>query len=280
MPDYLIDARISKLPVTSLRDFLKSSGKCLDDELSRATTKFALISLAENKQIELEPLLANIVARPGGSPANTGRKSSADPAPASGLANLFGWFTAPADSRTVEQKKSSSSLAVQAREGATAAANAAAEAQAGAEKIARQTATRAAEKAAAEAAIAQQAAEEALRTAKAMEATIAEKKAVAEAEAAAQKARAEAEEKAASEISETEVPAHNAEAVREEAEARAAEAALAAEAFAAAKAAELAEVSRNFHETRAALAEGGTSSRPRRSPLPPPVPRRPRRRRR
>ena len=90
MPDYLIDARISKLPVTSLRDFLKSSGKCLDDELARATTKFALISLAENKQIELEPLLANIVARPGGSPANTGRKSSGDPAPASGLANLFG----------------------------------------------------------------------------------------------------------------------------------------------------------------------------------------------
>ena len=45
--DYLSDERIGKLTSERLRQHLASSGKCTPDELTRATTKFALVSIAE-----------------------------------------------------------------------------------------------------------------------------------------------------------------------------------------------------------------------------------------
>ena len=153
MTDYLADSRVGKLTLTSLKDYLVASKKCPDEELARANTKFALISLAEASKVELEPLLANIVLTPRKSP---GRKDAG---------NFFGWFSAPSAATPEEPKDL-----------AAKAAKAASSARAGAEKAARQAATWAAENAAAEAARAQQAAEEALRTAKAMEASIAAKK--------------------------------------------------------------------------------------------------------
>ena len=56
-PDYLADARVVKLPIERLREFVSTRGGCSENELSRATTKFALISLAEEKGVDLEEVL-------------------------------------------------------------------------------------------------------------------------------------------------------------------------------------------------------------------------------
>ena len=65
-PDYLADARTGRLPLDRLRGFLESSGKVTREELAAAETKFALISLAEDKHIDLEPLLAGLGPTPDG----------------------------------------------------------------------------------------------------------------------------------------------------------------------------------------------------------------------
>ena len=54
--DYLADVRTGKMPVERLREFLRSSGSFSDAELTRASTKFALVNLAEAKSVDLEPL--------------------------------------------------------------------------------------------------------------------------------------------------------------------------------------------------------------------------------
>ena len=50
-PDYLADVRVGKLHIERLKNFVRASGTCTNEELSRATTKFALISLAEAKSV-------------------------------------------------------------------------------------------------------------------------------------------------------------------------------------------------------------------------------------
>ena len=59
-PDYLADVRVGKLHIERLKNFVRASGTCTNEELSRATTKFALISLAEAKSVGLAELLSSI----------------------------------------------------------------------------------------------------------------------------------------------------------------------------------------------------------------------------
>ena len=59
-PDYLADVRVGKLTIERLKNFVRASGTCTKEELARATTKFALISLAEAKSVDLAELLSSI----------------------------------------------------------------------------------------------------------------------------------------------------------------------------------------------------------------------------
>ena len=60
--DYLTDARIGKLPFMKLKKFLSDNGVDAK-EMSSASTKFALVAIAEKKEIALEPLLDEIGPR-------------------------------------------------------------------------------------------------------------------------------------------------------------------------------------------------------------------------
>ena len=60
--DYLTDARIGKLPFMKLKKFLSDNGVDAK-EMSSASTKFALVAIAEKKEIALEPLLDELGPR-------------------------------------------------------------------------------------------------------------------------------------------------------------------------------------------------------------------------
>ena len=62
-PDYLADVRVGKLHIERLKNFVRASGTCTKEELSRATTKFALISLAS---MSPSPLKLSTMVRPSG----------------------------------------------------------------------------------------------------------------------------------------------------------------------------------------------------------------------
>ena len=58
-PDYLGDRRLASVKVPELREFLTSKG--LEKSLvAAASTKFALVSLAEDKAVDLEELLSTV----------------------------------------------------------------------------------------------------------------------------------------------------------------------------------------------------------------------------
>ena len=58
MPDYLTDARIKKVPFTKFKSFLQEKGAPKAD-LFAASTKFALVAVAEKHSIKLEPRRRN-----------------------------------------------------------------------------------------------------------------------------------------------------------------------------------------------------------------------------
>ena len=59
-PDYLTDARLLKVQFTSLKKFVKEKECVPDRSLWVANTKFALVCLAEQWNIALEPILEKI----------------------------------------------------------------------------------------------------------------------------------------------------------------------------------------------------------------------------
>ena len=65
--DFLADPRTGRLPVERLNQFLADSGQCSSQELQQATTKFALVSLAEAKGVDLEAALVHIPPTPASS---------------------------------------------------------------------------------------------------------------------------------------------------------------------------------------------------------------------
>ena len=85
--DYLADSRTGRLPIASLKQHLARSGKCTSAELVQATTKFALVSLAEAKDVDLEEVLADIPPSPlpssarrrAGGKTQTAAKATASP---------------------------------------------------------------------------------------------------------------------------------------------------------------------------------------------------------
>ena len=76
--DYLTDSRVGNVTFMQLKKFLKDGG-VEQKELFAASTKFALISLAERKELSLEPLLAEFGAAPPAAAAQPA--AAAPPAP-------------------------------------------------------------------------------------------------------------------------------------------------------------------------------------------------------
>ena len=58
MPDYLIDARMKRVPYMKLKGFIAENLAANSFDLFAASTKFALIVLAEKHSIKLEPYAA------------------------------------------------------------------------------------------------------------------------------------------------------------------------------------------------------------------------------
>ena len=70
--DFLADPRMGRLPIDKLKKHLVGSNLFPAADLEQATTKFALVSLAESKGMDLEVLLKDIVPTPASSQRRRG----------------------------------------------------------------------------------------------------------------------------------------------------------------------------------------------------------------
>lgn len=59
-PDYLADARMAKVQLDTLSSYVRQTGAFTPEEVADCATKFKLVTLAEEKRVDLEPLLATI----------------------------------------------------------------------------------------------------------------------------------------------------------------------------------------------------------------------------
>ena len=84
--DFLADPRMGRLPIDKLKKHLVGSNLFPAADLEQATTKFALVSLAESKGMDLEVLLKDIVPTPASSQRRRGpqtpKAKAAAPKPA------------------------------------------------------------------------------------------------------------------------------------------------------------------------------------------------------